>query len=134
MLIGSDPFSFNLQVDQQWIFVCNGYDFLIAFHFHLDYKYEYLVAHLIQHRFALNHCQKVFSSLSFYLHLLIYFIESYFILHSWVVVIVLQFVIFTHLVYYLIVVTLICIGCDPKVSREVISLGFRDSSTKDCFV
>jgi len=47
---------------------------------------------------------------------------------------VLQFVIFTHLVYYLIVVTLICIGCDPNVSREVISLGFRDSSTKDCFV
>ena len=46
----------------------------------------------------------------------------------------LQFVIFTHLVYYLIVVTLICIGCDPKVSREVISLGFRDSSTNDCFV
>jgi len=47
---------------------------------------------------------------------------------------VLQFVIFTHLVYYLIIVALICIGCDPKVSREVISLGFRDSSTKDCFV
>jgi hypothetical protein len=50
------------------------------------------------------------------------------------VVLVLQFVISTHLVYYFIVVILICIGCDPKVSREVISLGFRDSSTKDCFV
>jgi len=47
---------------------------------------------------------------------------------------VLQFVIFIHLVYYLIVVTLIYIGCDPKVSREVICLAFRDSSTKDCFV
>ena len=46
----------------------------------------------------------------------------------------LQFVISTHLVYYLIVVTLICIGCDTKVSREVISLRFRDSFTNDCFV
>jgi hypothetical protein len=38
---------------------------------------------------------------------------------------VLQFFISTHLVYYFIVVTLICIGCDSKVSREVISFRFR---------
>jgi len=52
----------------------------------------------------------------------------------YLVVLVLQFVISTHVVYYLVVVTLICMGCNPKVSREVISLGFRDSSTNDCFV
>ena len=35
-----------------------------------------------RHVFALNHCQKDFSSLSLFLHLLIYYLESSFILHS----------------------------------------------------
>jgi len=100
----------------------------------LSYKYESISSSFDKTHICTKHCQKYYSSLSLCSHLLIYYLESYFILHSWVVVLVLRFVIFTHLVYYLIVVTLICIGCDPKVSREVISLGFRDSSTNDCFV
>jgi len=36
--------------------------------------------------------------------------------------------------HYFIVVIPICIGCDPKVLKEVIYLGFRGSSTKDNLV
>jgi len=88
----------------------------------LSYKYESISSSFDRTYICTKHCQKYYSSLTLFLHLLIYYLESYFILHSWVVVHVFQFVISTHLVYYF---TIVVLGAIPRFQERWYLLGLE---------
>ena len=108
-----------------WALKCNGNWILIG---HFCWTFSTAINQIVTINTSLwwtlknTHWHKKYLSYSFvlslFIHLLIYYLESYFILHSWVVVLVLQFVISTHLVYYFIVVISFVLGAIPRFQER----------------